>query len=117
MLGGSLPSVARSPLSPGGTELAALGRETPDSGLSGSARRWGSMFSRSERWIPGPSNHALVSHSPQLCRKLIFHELLEVSWGSGSICWNKQAASHHFIKTPLHIHKAPSSGSGQSQAS
>lgn len=77
-------------------------------------RRRGSMFhSQSAGFRAHPINHVLVSHSPQLCRKLILQEPLEVSWGSGSICWNKQAAaSRHFIKTSLRIHKAPSSGLG-----
>lgn len=114
MLRGSPPSVARSPLSPGVTEPADLGWEIPGTHRAEWEReKMGSIF-HSGVLDSGPIQSCpSLSSSLSLCRKLIFQELLEVSWGSGSTCWNKQAdASHHFIKTPLHIHKAQASGLG-----
>lgn len=101
------------------TEPADLGRDSVGlTGLAGNAetRGRGQHSSFSNCWIRGPTNQAWFSHFPFLCRKLIFQELLEVSWAL-SIFWEKQAAaSHRFIKTPLHMHKALGLGSHEASA-
>lgn len=78
----------------------------------------GQRSSFSNCWIQGPANHAPFSHFPFLCRKLIFQELLEVSGALEAFSGrSRAAASHRFIKAPLHIHKASSSGLGSHEAS
>lgn len=81
---------------------------------AGNAGNMGSVL-RSQLLDSRPSQSCPFSHFPFLCRKLIFQELLKVSWALEAFSGrSRAAASHRFIKTPLHIHKASSSGSWQS---